>query len=109
MNGSENPLAERPGETLLGAEDHQRGSDRSPGLRRVGGGQERQRPSDRELYRLRVAVDGDQSIARLLRPSGGYAAHRVHHRAELADAADPRGDVGQAVGHAGLAGERDWT
>ena len=40
MNGSENPLAERPGETLLGAEDHQRGSDRSgePAGGRLGAG-----------------------------------------------------------------------
>ena len=49
--------------------------------------------------RRRIAVDGDELAAGLLGARRGDAAHRIHHRAELADALDARADVREAFGH----------
>ena len=99
----ENALAEGAGEALLGDEQDQRQPSRTPPRRRRRRRRVGERAADRLADRRRVAVDRDERAARRLRARRGDAAHRVDDRAELADALDARGDVGEPAGHAPFA------
>ena len=54
---------------------------------------------DRDRDRGSITVDGGELASRLLGARRGDAAHRVHHRLELADAVNARVDVGEPFGH----------
>ena len=98
----EHALAEGAGKSLLGAEQHERRPGRSARAIGASGGDQREGPPDGDRDRRGIAVDGGELAARLLGARRGDAAHRVHHRAELADAVDARADVGEAFGHGWL-------
>ena len=89
-----------PAKPCSATEQHQRQPARPPARRRRGPRARRaQRAADRGGDRRGIAVDRDELRARLLGARGGDAAHRIDHRAELADAFDARADVGEALGH----------
>ena len=69
----------------------------------AGGRNEHKGPSDSGCDGGGVAVHGKQLAAGLLDPCRSDAAHRVHHRAELADAGDTDADIREALRHAGAA------
>ena len=50
-----------------------------------------------------IAVDGDKLGAGLLGARCRYAAHRIHHRAELEGPVDTCADICEAFGHGSLA------
>src|ERR1019366_9560397 len=54
---------------------------------------------DRRRDRRRVMIHRHKLSSGLLDARGGDAAHRIHHRAELADAFDAGANIREALGH----------